>query len=108
VVGQSLVLLDICPCSGDDVEIPSWCPDLSSQPVSRDLGSSSNFPVTSRQPALRVLLFSEDDDENSNNERWRTITQYSQRYISASDDDRQLVVRGHVIDEFSKIVEDRN
>jgi hypothetical protein len=39
VVGQSLVLFDICPCSGGHVKIPSWCPDLSSQPESRGIGS---------------------------------------------------------------------
>jgi hypothetical protein len=60
----------------------------------------------SRDPALRVLLLGDVDDEKNSNARWRTITQHSQRYISTSEDDQQLVVRGHVIDKISKVVED--
>jgi hypothetical protein len=108
VVGQSLALFDIPPCFGEDVGSPSWCPDLSNQPgCVMLLDGSWNFPVKARESALHALLFEDNDDEKKSIARRYAVTHHSKKFISATNDDRRLLVRGFVVDRISEVVEDQ-
>jgi hypothetical protein len=108
VVEQSLALIDMPPCFGEDMGSPSWCPALSNQPgCVMLLDGSWNSPVEVRGSALQALLFEDNDDKKRSIARRYAITHHSQKYISITDDDRRLLVRGFVVDRISEVVEDQ-
>jgi hypothetical protein len=104
---QDLTLLAIPRSLNRDVDhLPSWCPDLSGQPVcSMDVNGGWNSPITSRQSHLQYILASQYDDKNSA-ARADAINNHPSRLIYTTEDDDLLRVRGYVVDTVSAVVED--
>jgi hypothetical protein len=119
VVGQSLSFLQMPPSLGqDDTNLPSWCPDLSKQPVcDMRFNGYWNVPIDVLGNQT-VLILSKDineekDDENDEeNDTERSyarrdkILNHQLRLISITSDDHILHTRGFVVDIVSEVIED--
>lgn len=90
----------------DVYNLPSWCPDLSGQPVcAMELDGWWNLPIASHGPTLQFVLTSREDDKNSA-ARLDAIMNHPSKLMYTAELDNLLRVCGFVVDEVLEVVED--
>jgi hypothetical protein len=106
VILQSVSLLMLPPTIGDDDLLPSWCSDLSAEPMcALRISGYWNRPVAVSAVGDMGMLH-EDDDKEKSEARARAITSHPLRNITFIDHDDTLHVRGFVVDRIAEIVRD--
>lgn len=105
--GQSLNLLRMPPSiAKHDLDMPSWCPDVSSRLACLNiLHGDWNIPII-KQASWIALLLSDEDDEEKSYERRVAVVDHPLKAISIIEFDKVLCTRGFVLDSISEVVED--
>ncbi|KAH5419052.1 hypothetical protein HBI46_109530 [Parastagonospora nodorum] len=104
---QSLVLLNIPPSVGQHhIELPSWCPDLSSSELACNLKINHSWRARQLPKARqRIWWFDPQHDVQKCVEKRAAVVDHSLKSISINNNDSILNVRGFVVDTIEEVVD---
>jgi hypothetical protein len=104
---QSLDLLNMPPSiTKHDLNMPSWCSDISNRFACLDILRGFWNDAINRQMPWKALLLSDEDDEEKSYERRATIVDHPLKAISIIEAGNILYTHGFVLDTISEVVED--
>jgi hypothetical protein len=104
---QSLVLLDMPPSVGQHhTELPSWCPDLSSNKLACNLKINHSWRARQLPKARqRIWWFDPQHDVQKCIEKRAAVVDHSLKSITINSNDSILSVRGFVVDTIEEVVD---